>query len=39
MCEEYEGPLRKYDKLGMQELRLKTVDHFEPTVSDLQVSE
>lgn len=38
MCEEYDGPTRKYSKLGMEELHLKTVDHFEPSLEDLQVS-
>lgn len=35
MCEEYNGPITRYDKLGMEELHLKTVDHFEPSLEDL----
>lgn len=38
MCEEYQGPIAKYKKLGMNQLRLKTTDHFEPSVQDLRVS-
>lgn len=38
MCEEYQGPLRKYKDLGMEQLHLPTTDHFEPTVEDLMVS-
>lgn len=35
MCEEYQGPLKKYKSLGMTELRLPTVDHCVPTVEAL----
>jgi atypical dual specificity phosphatase len=35
MCEEYAGPVRKYSTLGIHELWLPTVDHFEPSVQDL----
>lgn len=35
MCEEYKGPCKKYDKLGMEELWLPTTDHFEPSLEDL----
>jgi len=35
MCEEYRGPIRSYQKLGIEHLRLPTVDHFEPSVEDL----
>mmetsp|Transcript_45975 Transcript_45975/g.67845 ORF Transcript_45975/g.67845 Transcript_45975/m.67845 type:complete len:367 (-) Transcript_45975:199-1299(-) len=35
MCDEYAGPTKKYDKLGMRHIRLKTVDHFEPSVYHL----
>jgi len=38
MCQEYAGPTRKYKKLGITELWLPTVDHFEPSVQDLKVS-
>jgi hypothetical protein len=37
MCDEYGGPIKKYEQLGMQQLRLRTVDHFEPSVNDLKV--
>jgi hypothetical protein len=37
MCDEYGGPIRKYQQLGMRQLRLRTVDHFEPSVNDLKV--
>lgn len=36
MCKEYKGPVSKYKILGMDELYLPTVDHFEPTVEDLE---
>ena len=35
MCEEYQGPLKSYRRLGIEHLRLPTVDHFEPSVEDL----
>jgi hypothetical protein len=38
LCEEYRGPLKKYGRLGMEELYLPTTDHFEPAVEDLIVS-
>ena len=34
-CEEYQGPLKSYRRLGISELYLPTVDHFEPSVKDL----
>jgi atypical dual specificity phosphatase len=37
MCDEYRGPIEKYRKLGIEELWLPTVDHFEPSFEDLQV--
>lgn len=30
MCAEYNGPLEAYTELGIKQLRLPTVDHFEP---------
>jgi atypical dual specificity phosphatase len=36
LCEEYKGPIRKYQALGMTQLYLPTPDHFEPSVEDLQ---
>jgi len=38
MCEEYQGPIAKYKKLGINQLRLKTTDHFEPSVQDLKTA-
>lgn len=35
MCEEYRGPAKIYDALGMEELWLPTTDHFEPSVNDM----
>lgn len=35
MCEEYQGPLKSYKRLGIEHLRLPTIDHFEPSVEDL----
>jgi hypothetical protein len=37
MCKEYAGPASKYKQLGIKELWLPTVDHFEPSVHDLKV--
>jgi atypical dual specificity phosphatase len=36
MCYEYSGPTFQYNRLGMKQLRLPTVDHFEPSASQLQ---
>jgi hypothetical protein len=36
-CEEYEGPVEKYEELGIQQLHLPTTDHFEPSLDDLVV--
>ena len=35
LCDEYRGPVEEYARLGMEELWLPTVDHFEPSVSSL----
>ena len=35
MCDEYQGPVSSYKRLGIEHLRLPTVDHFEPSVDDL----
>lgn len=35
MCEEYRGPVHAYKRLGIEHLRLPTVDHFEPSPEDL----
>ncbi len=36
MCEEYSGPLGYYSDLGITQLRLPTVDHFEPSLESMQ---
>jgi len=36
MCEEYGGPAKKYEQMGITQLRLPTTDHFVPSVEDLQ---
>lgn len=38
MCDEYSGPISSYKRLGIEQLRLPTVDHFEPSVEDLKKS-
>lgn len=35
MCEEWRGPLKQYQNLGIEELYLPTTDHFEPSQDDL----
>lgn len=35
LCEEYKGPKKDYERLGMEELWLPTTDHFEPEFEDL----
>jgi len=35
MCAEYPGPLKKYKQLGIRQLWLPTVDHFEPSLEHL----
>jgi atypical dual specificity phosphatase len=35
LCEEYRGPVRRWRKLGAEELYLPTTDHFEPSREDL----
>ncbi|KAL7481419.1 hypothetical protein ACHAW6_007101 [Cyclotella cf. meneghiniana] len=35
MCDEYRGPVSSYQRLGIEQLRLPTVDHFEPSLDDL----
>jgi atypical dual specificity phosphatase len=36
LCKEYSGPQKTYERLGISHLHLPTVDHFEPTVEDLE---
>jgi protein-tyrosine phosphatase len=35
MCGEYEGPIKAYERLGIEQLRLPTDDHFEPALADM----
>jgi len=35
MCDEYEGPVDEYQSMGIEQLRLPTVDHIEPSATDL----
>ena len=35
LCDEYRGPLGAYKRLGIEQLYLPTVDHFEPDVESL----
>jgi atypical dual specificity phosphatase len=36
MCDEYAGPGEAYGQLGIKQLRLPTVDHFEPSLQALE---
>ena len=36
LCQEYQGPTKKYARLGIQQLWLPTVDHCVPAVEDLE---
>ena len=36
MCAEYNGPTAAYRTLGITQLHLPTVDHFEPSVESMQ---
>jgi atypical dual specificity phosphatase len=38
MCCEYSGPQSSYNTLGIKQLRLPTVDHFEPSVENLKAA-
>jgi Dual specificity phosphatase, catalytic domain len=38
LCAEYDGPIRHYQRLGIQQLHLPTTDHYEPSVHDLEVA-
>jgi len=35
MCAEYEGPILSYKRLGVRQLWLPTIDHFESSDDDL----
>jgi len=36
MCDEYPGPRRAYDELGIKQLRLPAIDHFEASLVQMQ---
>jgi atypical dual specificity phosphatase len=36
MCCEYSGPVAAYKEIGMKQLRLPSVDHFEPSLEYMQ---
>ena len=36
MCKEYRGPTEQYERLGIVQLHLPTVDHVEPNTDDLE---
>lgn len=38
LCDEYAGPISLYEKKGIKQLYLPTVDHFEPSIEDLEKS-
>ncbi|KAJ1436496.1 protein-tyrosine phosphatase-like protein [Ochromonadaceae sp. CCMP2298] len=38
MCYEYGGPTSYYERLGMKQLYLPTVDHFEPTLESMKAA-
>lgn len=35
MCDEYKGPVEAYSRLGIRQLWLPTVDHFEPSLESM----
>jgi atypical dual specificity phosphatase len=35
LCDEFRGPVRVYEQLGVQELWLPTIDHHEPSLETL----
>ncbi len=36
LCDEYEGAIGEYKRLGMSQLWIRTVDHFEPSLEHMQ---
>jgi len=38
LCEEYRGPIKQYQNLGVTQLYLPTPDHFEPSLQDLETA-
>jgi len=35
LCEEYGGPMKAYNRLGIEQLHLPTIDHTEPSFEDI----
>jgi len=38
LCDEFKGPSKTYDELGLEELWIPTIDHFEPSLSNLWIA-
>ncbi|CAI5731267.1 unnamed protein product [Hyaloperonospora brassicae] len=38
LCDEYSGPVRQYKRHHVQQLRLPTIDHFEPSLEALEAA-
>jgi len=38
MCQEYGGPLKAYNRLGIEQLHLPTIDHVEPSFEDMKAA-
>lgn len=36
MCYEYEGPVKEFKRLGIEQLHLPSFDHYEPELVDLE---
>jgi len=36
MCDEYPGPIDLYKKMGIQQLRVPTLDHFPPSPENIE---
>ena len=36
ICEEYAGPIRKYEELGIKQLRIPTIDFTSPALKDVE---
>ena len=35
LCDEYRGPMKVYEQLGIEQLYLPTIDHCEPSINDM----
>eukprot|EP01111_Echinosteliopsis_oligospora_P012353 TRINITY_DN4210_c0_g1_i1.p1 TRINITY_DN4210_c0_g1~~TRINITY_DN4210_c0_g1_i1.p1 ORF type:complete len:240 (+),score=28.38 TRINITY_DN4210_c0_g1_i1:79-720(+) len=38
MCDEFSGPVVKYQQSGIEQLHLPTIDHLEPTIEDIKTA-